>query len=266
MVAKSLIVHSTAGQGSPIVLLHGLFGNRNNLGALERSLADRYQVFSLDLPNHGRSGWTESLDLATLAAAVGDWMQEQGLDKAAFVGHSLGGKVAMELALATPRQVTALVVADIAPVTYPPHHDAVFAALDAVLAGECRSRQQAAKVMAEHLREQDVIQFLLMSLARGDDGVYRWRFNVDGIKRDYAALRAAPDVTAAYPGPVLLVKGGDSDYIREAHREQVLALFPAAEVKVMPGCGHWLHAQQPDLFNRIVGRFLDDVLLPGERG
>jgi esterase len=114
--------------------------------------------------------------------------------------------------------------------------------------------------MQQHLQEEGVITFLLMSLKRDEDGIYRWRFNLQGIKRDYGAVRAAPQGAQAFRGPVLLVKGGDSDYILPAHRSRVLALFPCAQMKVMPGCGHWLHAEQPSLFNGIVGRFLDVAL------
>ena len=162
----------------------------------------------------------------------------------------------MQLALAQPRLVTALVVADIAPVTYPPHHDAVFAALEAVAAAQCTSRSTAATVMAASLKEEQVIQFLLTSLRREADGVYRWRFNLEGLRRDYQALRAEPVAPAPYRGPVLFIKGGESDYIRAEHRNHILQLFPGAEVKIMPGCGHWLHAERPDLFNSLVRRFL----------
>ncbi|QFU77877.1 alpha/beta fold hydrolase [Halioglobus maricola] len=248
---------SVSGEGPPVVLMHGLFGAGNNLGALARSLAPVYTVYSLDLPNHGRSGWADDTSLAALAAIVRAWIAEQGLPQAALMGHSLGGKVAMEIALQDPALVAALVVADIAPVAYPPHHDAVFAALDAVSTGHCRSRADAEQLMKSHLREEGVIQFLLMSLQRGADGYYDWRFNLEGIKAGYSAVRAAPDRDRVFSGPVLFVKGGDSDYILPEHRERVLQLFPAAGLKTMPGCGHWLHAQQPALFNSIVGRFLE---------
>ncbi len=239
-----------------MILMHGLFGSGGNLGALARFLASDYRVFSLDLPNHGRSQWLEHASLARLAEVVLSWMDAEGLQHAAFVGHSLGGKVAMEIALASPERCAAVVIADIAPVTYPPHHDAVFAALDAVHNARVQSREQASQIMSGHLQEEGVIQFLLMSLKRGEDGVFDWRFNLEGIKRDYAAVRDAPDLDTPFPGPVLFIKGGDSDYILPQHRERVLALFPGAEMKIMPGCGHWLHAQQPALFNAIVSRFL----------
>ena len=249
-----------SGVGPPVVLLHGLFGAGGNLGALARALQGSFAVYSLDLPNHGRSDWLQRADLAAMSDCLRQWMDEQQLPRASFVGHSLGGKVAMQLALAHSSRVAALIAADIAPVVYPPHHDAVFTALDAVADRQCTSRQQAAELMAAHIEEEGVIQFLLMSLQRGADGVYHWRFNLEGIKTGYQAVRAAPSAEQAYRGPVLFIKGGDSGYILEEHRDIILELFPRAAVKVMPGCGHWLHAQQPRLFNSIVSRFLQAQL------
>lgn len=240
-----------------MVLLHGLFGSGNNLGALARALSDRFAVHSVDLPNHGRSDWMAQADLPAMASCLADWLVHHGIGATHLVGHSLGGKVAMQLALDHPQRARSLVVADIAPVTYPPHHDDVFAALAAVAGGGCESRGDAADLMARHLREPAVVQFLLTGLERGADGVYRWRFNLEGIRADYRAVRDAPVHARPYPGAVLFVKGGASDYIREQHRSHILALFPAARMKVMPGCGHWLHAERPSLFNSIVGRFLD---------
>jgi esterase len=247
---------SKGGAGPPVILLHGLFGSGNNLGALARALHDSHSVFTVDLPNHGRSDWLEDATLSAMADSVHDWMHHQGLPSAQFVGHSLGGKVAMQLALSHPDRVSALVVADIAPVEYPPHHDGVFAALDAVAAAACDSRAAAAQLMALHLPEEPVIQFLLASLRRDADGIYRWRFNLEGLKRGYAALRAEPVEHAPYCGPVLFIKGGDSNYIKEVHRSHILHLFPDAAMKIMPGCGHWLHAERPNLFNSLVRRFL----------
>lgn len=239
-----------------MVLLHGLFGSGNNLGALARALQDSYTVFSVDLPNHGRSAWQELNSLRAMADCLRDWMQQQGLASARFVGHSLGGKIAMQLALSQPQLVSALVVADIAPVDYPAHHDQVFAALNAVAGAGCDSRASAAQLMAQHLPEEQLAQFLLASLRLDTDGVYRWRFNLEGLQRGYAAVREAPIARAPYPGPVLFIKGGDSDYILAEHRSHILHLFPSAALKIMPGCGHWLHAQRPSLFNSLVRKFL----------
>jgi esterase len=239
-----------------VVLLHGLFGSGANLGALARSLRESFLVYNPDLPNHGRSGWLEKPDLPRMAETLRDWMRAEGLAHAHLVGHSLGGKVAMQVALAYPDSVESLVVADIAPVAYPPRHDAVFAALAAVESAQCRRREEAASVMARYIKDARVIQFLLTSLQRDDSGSLAWRFDLHGIEDAYPALSAAPGGGQCFSGPVLFIKGGDSDYIREAHRGAIKGLFPAASLKVIPDCGHWLHAEQPRVFNRIVGRFL----------
>jgi esterase len=250
------LYHSVAGDGQPVILMHGLFGSGSNLGALARHLQDGYRVYSLDLPNHGRSDWVGQTDIRSLSGHVRRWLDSQQLEDVRLIGHSLGGKVAMQLALDQPDRVAALVVADIAPVAYGPHHDDVFAALDEVEQASCRSRSEAQPLMAKHLPEEMVVQFLLKSLKRDEDGVFRWRFNLQGIKDGYGAVREAITAPAVFERPVLFIKGADSDYILPQHRDAIMGLFPSAGVKVMPDCGHWLHAQQPRLFNGIVSRFL----------
>jgi len=245
-----------AGQGTAVILLHGLFGSGANLGALARNLREEFAVFNPDLPNHGRSNWSVDPDLPGMADSLCRWMDEEGLPRAHLVGHSLGGKVAMQLAVRDPGRVESLVVADIAPVKYTAHHDGVFAALAAVADGQCASREEAARLMAPHLQEDAVIQFLLTSLLRDAGGQYGWRFDLEGIRAAYPALQAAPQGGRSYPGPVLFIKGGDSDYIQAQHKLAITSFFPAATVKVMPDCGHWLHVEKPQMFNGIVARFL----------
>lgn len=262
----ALNLHSKrVGAGPPVVLLHGLFGAGGNLGALARSLRDNYTVYSLDLPGHGRSDWLQAYSFPELAYHVHNWLVQEGLQAVHVVGHSLGGKIAMQLALQYPARVQSLVVADIAPVTYPDRHNAVFAALARVAAAECNQRDDAAQLMAETLSEDGVIAFLLASLTRDAQGIYRWRMDVEGLQRSYAALREAP-AGDSWAGPVLFIKGADSDYLLPQHQAQVTRLFPAAQLKVMQGCGHWLHAQKPALFNGIVGRFLAEHAGAGAGG
>jgi esterase len=240
-----------------VVLIHGLFGMGSNLGALSRELMLRYRVHSVDLPNHGRSGSMENADIPKMACALIDWMDQQGLKSASVLGHSLGGKVAMELALRSAERVSALVVADIAPVAYEVGHRREFAALAAVEQARCHSRSEAVNIMSQHLEEDMVVQFLLKNLTRNSDGVYEWRFDLAELVASYDAVRAAISPGDSYPGPVLFIKGGESSYIHEHHRDLIVSLFPAVSLKIMPGCGHWLHAQEPRLFNALVGRFLD---------
>ena len=245
-----------------MVLLHGLFGSASNLRAQARALASQHTLYSIDLPNHGRSGWLSTPDLPTMADSVLAWMNDEGLDTASVLGHSLGGKVAMEVALLAPTRVASLVVADIAPVAYPPHHDRVFEALRAVSEARCESRDAAARILDHYLGDKGVAQFLLMSLERRD-GLMDWRFDRVGLARAYPALVAAPAGGRVYAGPTLFIKGGESDYIHESQRPQMLALFPRTELRVVQGAGHWLHAQKPAQFNALVQRFLDDASRPG---
>jgi esterase len=238
-----------------IVLIHGLFGMGSNLGGVARALKDVCRVYSLDLPNHGKSDWVAGADIATMADCVTNWMDEQGLPHAHFLGHSLGGKVAMQLALQQPDRVDSLCVADIAPVAYPPSHDGVLEALQAVADASVSSRSEARDIMVTFLAEDMLIQFLLMSLVRNPEGVYQWRFNLQEFTQNYGLLRAGLTMVEPFEKPVLFVKGGDSDYILPQHQERIIAFFPRASVKIMSGCGHWLHAQKPRLFNSIARRF-----------
>ncbi len=254
-MSRSLYV-KRVGNGPAVILLHGLFGAGSNLGALERALRDKFTVFSLDLPNHGRSAWLKNPNLDTMASGLQQWMKAEGLARAHLVGHSLGGKVAMQCALQQPQCVESLVIADIAPVKYSPHHDAVFAALAEVDAAQCCSREQALDLMARRIKGDAFMQFLLMGLQRDSTGVFRWRFDFKGLQTCYSSMLAEPSTEQFYAGPTLFIKGGVSDYILEEHWPQMQKLFPQAMIKILPGCGHWLHAEKPQLFNGIVQRFL----------
>ena len=246
--------------GHPVLLLHGLFGMGSNLGALARALAADFQIHQLDLPNHGRSFWDDEMSLASLASAVQSYAEEAGLARFAVVGHSLGGKVAMELALAAPERVSALVVADIAPVAYPGSHDKVFEGIRAVAAARPASRREAGDIMADVVDEKDVVAFLLLSLRRTDDGTYTWRFNAQALERNYDALRAAPDPRSGFTNPALFVYGARSSYVDDTGMDAARALFGDVRFHAIEGAGHWLHAEEPGQFNGAVAQFLQAVL------
>lgn len=259
---------SVSGGGPPLVLLHGLFGMGSNLGAVARALAGRFEVHQVDLPNHGRSPWMASLSLSAMAASVHGYVREHCAGRARLLGHSLGAKVAMQLALSHPQAVTALVAADMAPVAYPPSQRAVFAAIRAVAAAAPLSRDRAATVIREYLQDEAVLRFLLLSLRRDESGAYRWRFNAAALAENYAELRAAP-AGNPYRGDTLFVYGAHSTYMSEAGRAAAEAFFPAAEFARIEGAGHWLHVEKPQAFNAAVGRFLDgsrEARLPKARG
>lgn len=243
-----------AGEGEPLVLLHGLFGSLENLGAVARFLTSDFKVYSVDLPNHGRSSHRDGADLVHMAKAVSRWMGEAGLGSAGLVGHSLGGKVAMEIALSHPDRVNGVAVIDIAPVTYPPRHQDVFAGLNAINPAVVASRAEAEALMAPHVTQEPVRSFLLKNLVKTDNG-FEWRMNLQDIQQQYVHLIAENRSDAAYAGPVLFLKGGNSDYIKSDYRQAITRRFPHAQLKIVPDTGHWLHAEKPELTATLIRKF-----------
>lgn len=255
--------HRITGEGPPLILLHGLFGSLENLGGIARRLEDAWQIHALDQRNHGSSPHTDTMDYPAMADDVLAYMDAQGLEKAAILGHSMGGKTAMQVALRAPERVDRLIVADISPVSYQPRHDAVLEGLSALDLSAVASRQDADKALAEHVDMPQVRQFLLKNLERVPESertsageLYRWRLNLPVIEACYPKLALAPDGAGPYEGPVLFLKGAESAYIQEKHRDEIRRLFPAAELRIIEGTGHWLHAEKADTFAALCRRFL----------
>jgi esterase len=243
-------------QGAPLIILHGLFGTLDNWGGQVKTLAEHFQVFALDLRNHGRSPQSPAMDYSLMVQDLIAFMDRQQLDRIALMGHSMGGKVAMQMALDHPERITQLAIVDIAPVAYPPGHDDVFAGLNAIVLNQLASRREADQQLSKHIQDATVRQFLLKNLYR-DEGKFRWRMNLEALQKNYPKLAQAPRSETPYTGPTLFIKGGESDYIRDAHREVTLRLFPHAQAKVIAGAGHWPHAEKPPQFTRIVQRFFE---------
>lgn len=256
MQHNQLLHFKEQGQGPAVVLIHGLFGSLDNLGLLARPLSEQYRVISLDLRNHGASFHSDEMSYPQQAADVIALLDHLALDQVAIVGHSMGGKVAMQVAKQAPARVGRLVVADIAPVAYPhARHQNVFAGLNATLANPPQSRAEAEALLARYVEIPGVRQFLLKSFAKGESG-WGWRFNVPALERNYADIMGWPDDQTRFEGPTLFIKGGDSDYVQPQYTETVMAQFPAAKARVIAGTGHWLHAEKPVLFNKLVVDFL----------
>ncbi len=245
------------GEGPDVVLLHGLFGQGSNLGSVARALQSHFRVHSLDLPDHGRSAWTRAPSIPSYVEAVAAWLKERKICRAHLLGHSLGGKVAMGLALAYPGLVDRLIVADIAPIAYQPSHDHIFEGLAAVSAARCASRSEADGVLANHVDEPGVRQFLLMSLAKtGPEQALDWRLNREGLALGYLELLAAVPGEASFDGDTLVIRGADSAYVRDTDMAAVRSLFPRSQLVTLANTGHWLHAEKPTEFNAQVMAFL----------
>ncbi|GGO88909.1 acyl-CoA esterase [Marinobacterium nitratireducens] len=247
--------HQIQGQGRPLLILHGLFGNLDNWASQAKALADEYRVISVDLRNHGRSPHNDEMSYPAMAADLVELLDDLGLDQVLVLGHSMGGKAAMQLALQHPERVERLIVVDIAPVQYPHHHDDVFAGLFSVDLDSLKSRSDADRQLAPRVTDPMVRAFLLRNLYRNDAGRFAWRINLQGLHDGYAGISAAPQ-GKPFTGPTLFIKGGTSDYMRAEHRDALLALFPNAGYKVIDGAGHWPHAEKPALMTRLIRSFL----------
>ncbi len=245
------------GEQSPwAVLIHGLFGSHDNLNLLTRELSPTHNVIQIDLPDHGQSPWLDAFGFAEYCELIRTTLLHHGVDKAHFIGHSLGGKMAMHIALTYPAMVTSLIVADIAPVTYTHRHQAVLTALAAVDLAQVTSRSDVKTQFDQSLADEGTRQFLLKSLHKHPQHGWQWRFNRAVLTRDYSELIQWPDLRSSYLGQTLFIKGQQSDYITLAHQAKILELFPNASSKIIAGTGHWLHAEKPLQFNRIVAQFL----------
>jgi esterase len=248
--------HETYGQGHPLIILHGLLGTQENWRTLSKAFGEQFQVFALDQRNHGRSPHSEVFTYEAMSEDLHDFMQEHQLTSAHVLGHSMGGKVAMRFAITYPDLVDSLVVVDIAPKVYPPGHDDVFAGLYALDLPTLRSRQDADAALAQHLPDLALGQFLLKNLERTESGAFRWRINLDGIRDNYHEMLKGFDLTGTVPKPTLFIKGADSGYIKDDDIVAIRALFPRARLVTIPGTGHWVHAEAPREFARIVTEFL----------
>lgn len=252
-----LLNYKKIGQGHPFILIHGLFGNLDNLGGIARALSEHFTVINIDMPDHGDSFRSTTFSYTNYAQSVAQLMDALNIEQTHILGHSMGGKVAMQLALDTPSRVSKLVLADIAPVAYRSRHDAVFKALNSVDLANLSSRSQAMKTMMVHLEEPGVAQFLLKSLTE-ENGIWSWKFNLNFLQENYPLILRALEATNTFDGPTLFIKGALSDYLLAEHQPAVQALFPQSKAKIISGTGHWLHAEKPLIFNKIVVDFALD--------
>jgi len=242
------------GEGPAVILLHGLFGAARNWGGIQKRLAQRHRVIAPDLRNHGESGHAAVMDYAAMAGDVAEIIARRGSGPAAVVGHSMGGKVAMGLALRHRELVSRLIVADIAPVRYPPALRGYVAAMRALVLTPGLGRREVDAAMAPAVPEAGIRAFLAQSLDFTSDAPI-WKL---GLAEIAAAMPAIEDfaITGRYEGPVLVLSGEQSSYIRPEHHALFRQLFPAARFAVVERAGHWLHADNPDAFLALVEPFL----------
>ena len=254
-----LAVTQTAGGKPSLVIMHGLFGSGRNWQGIAKLLADRFTVYALDLRNHGSSPHVDDMDYLLMAADVVEFLDEHGLENATILGHSMGGKVAMNFALSHPHRVKKLIIVDIAPVTYQHNFDDIMQALYSVPLDKISSRKQADGYLAKKIDVLSLRQFLLQNLTPTSSGGYQWRINLKSIENNMDAIVGFPmeKIDTMFTKPTLFIRGEKSTYLSSKYQPAALTLFPSGAVQTVANAGHWPHIESPSEFMAYLNQFLN---------
>lgn len=243
------------GDGEPVIILHGFLGMLDNWKTFGRQLAESYSVFLIDQRNHGKSPWTSDFSYKLLADDLLHFIDTHELEKVNIIGHSMGGKAAMKFGLTYPDRLAKMVVVDIAPKVYPPKHQTILNALNAVDPTNFKNRTEADTALAEHIGDWGIRQFLLKNVTRSKEGGFRWKMNLEALTNAYGEISSS-DIKGTFEQPVLFVNGGNSSYVEEGDQPMILEHFPAAQFETIEDSGHWVHAEKGDELLGIIKKFL----------
>lgn len=245
------------GEGKPLIILHGLFGLSDNWATLSKSYVEAgYTVYAVDQRNHGRSGHSMDFSYEAMATDLFELMNDESLSSADFIGHSMGGKTAMQFALQYESMINKLIVADIGPGYYPQHHQSVFAALNAIDFTEVKTRKEAEAILRLSLKDEGTIQFLLKNLYWKTETELDWRFGLKEIQTNIEEIGKALSGTNKINTETLFLRGERSGYLSKAQIEIIEERFTNAEIETVPNAGHWVHAENPKGFFEQTINFL----------
>ena len=242
--------------GMPLLVFHGLFGMLDNWGSFGRELEEFFPVHLIDLRNHGKSFHSEEMSHDDLAHDISHYMQYHGLEKANLLGHSLGGKAVMQFAVKNPLKVEKLIVVDIAPKAYPPHHQGIIKALQSVDFDEVKSRNDVEELLSKYITEKSVILFLTKNLYWTADKKLAWRFNLETLAEKYDQFVSNAIKFGVFTGETLFIAGEKSNYILPQDEFLVKQQFPNFKLIKIKNAGHWVHAENPKDFTKTVVRFI----------
>jgi pimeloyl-ACP methyl ester carboxylesterase len=245
------------GEGHPLIILHGLFGSLDNWMTLAKKWSEKYEVWIVDQRNHGQSPHSDDFDYQLMAEDLKDLIEEHSIEKPIVLGHSMGGKTAMEFAVNNPDSLAKLLVVDIAPVSYQVHHYDIIEALESVDLNKVQSRKDAEEHLQKKIKEFGVRQFLLKNLYRKAKNEYAWRFNLPVIKKQIVPISEWSISDKSYNGDTLFVSGEKSAYILPEYGAEIAGKFPNYELEEIANSGHWIHAEAPDEFSKVVESFME---------
>jgi pimeloyl-ACP methyl ester carboxylesterase len=250
--------YKSYGQGDPIIILHGLFGMLDNWQTIAKKLAENYTVFTIDQRNHGRSPHEPAMTHKIMAEDLQEFMEQQWIHKASVMGHSMGGKTAMQFALDFPEMVEKLIVVDIGPFSNNGGHELIFEALLSMDLKKIKSRKEADDFLSTKIPQFGVRQFLLKNLSRNKAGEYFWKMNLPVIYEHYNEILAKVEGNEPFEGDTLFIRGEKSSYINEEDFPAFKNIFPNAQLKTIENAGHWVHADAPDQLLKVTNNFLNN--------
>ena len=253
------------GQGQPMIILHGLFGQSDNWQTLGKQFAEHgstsvttgYEVYLVDMRNHGHSPHSDQWNYNVMSNDLLELINDNILKKVILIGHSMGGKAAMQFALDHPEKLSKLIVADMAPKYYPPHHDKIIEGLKSVDFDVVKTRKEAEEQLSKYINDFGTKQFLLKNLYWKEDDKLAWRFNLEVISKNIEAVGETfnhDDKQCILPA--LFLRGGKSKYILDSDKGKIKRMFPRYQLRTIENAGHWLHADQPAAFFKQVIDFL----------
>ncbi len=246
----------TLGSGDPLIIMHGVFGSSDNWQTLGKVFSENFKVYLVDLRNHGNSPHSDMFNYDVMVEDIVELMTDQGITKANFLGHSMGGKVAMHFATQHSRMVDRLIVVDIAPKYYPPHHQQIFEGFHSIDLSTLKNRKEADEQMAKVISNFGVRQFILKNLDRRKDGSFGWKLNLEVIERAVENVGEGIEGEVSFVGKTIFIAGGKSDYINSGDRELIQKYFPGSQIVTVDGAGHWVHAEKPQELSDLVLDFL----------
>lgn len=244
-----------SGDGPPLLVLHGLFGSSDNWYTLAKTFSAHFTVFLIDQRNHGQSPHSDGFNYSVLTEDLQEFIEEHKLQKPAVIGHSMGGKTAMNFAVRYPDNLGKLIVVDIVPKAYPVHQDQILEGLLAVSAAPLTSRNEADQLLSAYVPEAGVRQFLLKNLSRKGTGGFEWKINIDAIHKNIEAMGVGMVQEGTYKRSVLFVKGKRSNYYKEGDEMLIKKIFPQATFATLD-TGHWVQAENPEAFGKLVLNYL----------
>ncbi len=243
------------GQGKPLIILHGLFGSSDNWLTQAKLFADTFKVYTVDLRNHGLSPQSDLFDYPSMVSDLEEFVDDHNIIAPVFIGHSMGGKTAMNFAVAHPGKIDKLIVVDISPRAYDLEHYTILDGLNAIPLETITSRNEADEILSQYVSESDVRQFLLKNLQRKPAGGFSWKINLPVLTRKLSNIGLDLQVEGTFTKPTLFIRGARSNYVLDSDWSRISTLFPEATLETMD-TGHWVQAEKPKEFVDLVIQWL----------